>query len=210
MAVSSINSYSVQTSLTDILTQKNDLEKSAAGDLSKLTGSNISGFNEGTLSSYMLSNSEALQKIFDEIASLTGGTVTFSAVREYQEELQRQFNEAVKKDLTEMGVDPEVTFTLASNGNGGISVLSEHTDKEKIELYFKVNPEMVDAFNKIQTLSNLDKARREQGLSVEDLKSRIQIESLAQWWSTEGTEYSQYIFFDEDNMLQYLGVNSRT
>ena len=208
MTVSGIGSYSTQTTLTELLTNVRNASEQGGnpGIAERLPDLGSSVTSGASLSSYMLNNASSLQKIFDEIAKLTGGTVTFAKVKEYQQELQRQFNEAVKQDLQEMGVDPDIEFTLASDGKGGIKVLTDSADKEKIEIYFKLNPDMVTAFNKLQALSNLDKARREQGSSIEDLKSRIQMESLAQWWSSEGTEYSQYMYFSQDTLLQFLGV----
>ena len=184
MTVSGIGTYSTQTTLAELLANaRNAPEKGDnSGTTERLLDSHNSVTSGSSLSSYMLNNSASLQKIFDEIAKLTGGTVTFSKVKEYQEELQRQFNAAVKEDLLQMGLDPDIEFTLASDGKDGVTVLTDSPDKEKIEAYFKLNPDMVAAFNKLQSLSNLDKARREQGHSVEDLKNRIQLESLAQWW----------------------------
>ncbi len=213
MAVSGISAYSTQTTtLAELLTNaKNSSDKSANSSAAEnllSSGNNVT--SGSSLSSYMLDNAENLKAIFDEIAKIVGGSVTFSNVKEYQEELQQQFNKAVKEDLQKMGVDPNVEFTLASDGEGGIKVLCDSaTDKAMIEAYFDQNEDMVKAFNKLQTLSNLDKARKEQGYSAEELKNRIQLEGLAQWWSTEGTDYSQYMYFNQDTTLQFLGVSGK-
>lgn len=203
MSVSGIGAYS-NMSLTDILTGKKETENSTES----LLGTSSQNTSLSSMSNYMLNNSEELQAVFDEIAKASGGKVTFTAVKEYQDLLQSQFNQAVKEDLAAMGVDPSVEFTLASDGNGGVKVLSDHADKEKIEAYFAMNEEMVGAFNRLQTLSNLDKARKEQGMSMENLSTRTAIDGLAQWWSAEGTEYSQYMYFSDTANLQFLGIGS--
>ncbi len=213
MAVSGIGAYSTQTTtLAELLANaRNSPDKSANSSAAENPlGSGNGVAPASSLSGYMLDNAQSLKEIFDEIGKLTGGSVTFSSVKEYQEELQRQFNKAVKEDLRKMGVDMDAEFTLASDGEGGIKTLCDSAaDKEKIDAYFKRNPDMVAAFNKLQTLSNLDKARKEQGHAVEDLKSRVQLEGLAQWWSAEGTDYSQYMYFNQDATLQFLGVSSK-
>ena len=209
MAVSGISAYSAQMGLSELLVgRKNSSSENNTEMAGVIAPAAASG--SSSVSNYILSNSEELKIIFDEIAKLSGGLVTFTAVREYQAELQRQFNRAVREDLLAMGVLEDTEFTLASDGKGGIAVLCGSAESgAAIEFYFEKNPEMVKAFNKLQTLSNLDKARKEQGYSPEDVKSRIQIEALARWWTSEGTDYSQYMYFNDSTSLQFLGVSNR-
>lgn len=207
MAINGIDAYTNNLSLTDYLTGTKNKEESTS--TSSLLGSSTSVSGGSSISQYMLGNSEEIQAILDELSKITGGSVSFAELREYQAELQRQFNEAVKEDLQTMGVDPNTEFTLASDGEGGIKVLCDSADKSIIEAYFAQNEEMVGAFNKLQTLSNLDKARKEQDLSVAELKTRTQIEAVAKWWSSEGTDYSQYMYYGNDTALQFLGVSGK-
>jgi hypothetical protein len=205
MAINGITGYSPQMALTELLANKKENNAEAGGLLSSAAGSGSS-----SIASYMLNNSEALKGVFDEISKLTGGPVTFTALREYQAELQRQFNEAIREDLLLIGVPADTEFTLASDGQGGIRVLcGDAESRARIEAYFEVNPEMADVFNRLQTLSNLDKARKEQGYTAEDIKTRIQLESLAQWWANEGTDYSQYMYFNDYTTIQFLGISNR-
>lgn len=131
--------------------------------------------------------------------------VTFQTLRDYRDQLQDRFTGKLRGDLLEAGVDPDISFRLVSNSDGtGVKVISDHPDKEKIEQYFKDNPEMVQEFEKIQALNKMEEARKNQRIDIKTIKSRIQMESMTAWFS----DTSSIMAFSAQGAAYYSGINT--
>jgi hypothetical protein len=83
-------------------------------------------------------------------------------------------------------VDPDIRFQLKENEKGGLTVGSDHPDKDKVQKYFDDHPELVGKYREIQMLANLEAARQRMEINPAELKKRLQIENMSAWWNAEG------------------------
>jgi len=100
----------------------------------------------------------------------------------------------VKAILKEFNLTKSSDFTISREGEDSIRVTASYSGKEMkaiIEQYLKDNPKMVDRFNEIQSLTNLEQARKAQALDPSSIRKRVQMESLVAWFAGEGMSVSQ-------------------
>ena len=159
---------------------------------------------------------EELAKALDTMKQAGYTRFTFNDVENYRKNLEAKFSDAVKSDLLEMGVDPEITFNLELDASGNLRVISHHPDKESVTIYFEDNPEMVDVFKHIQALSNLKKAQsRAPNQAAEltrNLKLNLQAEAVQAFFAAtdnNGADYfSQIATFGSNGSTSFLlGLN---
>lgn len=136
-----------------------------------------------------------------------GDSVSFRTIMEYRDKLGKEFESKVKADLKELGVDENVKFQVVSNKDGGVSIISDSPDKAKIEKYFADNPDMVKAFNKIQSLTNVEEARKSQNVDVAATRQRIQVESMTAWFTNTGKGVSSIMDFTGGTSSLMAGLN---
>ena len=157
-----------------------------------------------------------LAKALDAMKQAGYTRFTFNDVEEYRKNLEASFSDAVKSDLLEMGADPEIAFNLVLDGNGNLSVSSDHADKAIVEAYFEDNPEMVNVFKHIQALSNLKKSQSrvpDQAAELtRNLKLSLQAEAIQAFFATtdnDGNDYfSQIAAFGSSGTTSFLlGLN---
>lgn len=96
------------------------------------------------------------------------GKITYNKLFARKEELESAFQETVKNGLEELGVDPEADFRLSLNDDGTIKVSSNHKDKAKIEQFFNENPQLAETYQQIQTLNQVEEARKMGGKNIDD------------------------------------------
>jgi hypothetical protein len=99
--------------------------------------------------------------------------------------MEQDFAEKLRKDFELLGVDPQIVFQLKENEKGGLTVGSDHADRDKVQKYFDDNPKMVKEYKEIQALANLEAARKNMDINPVELKKRLQIENMSAWWGTE-------------------------
>lgn len=103
----------------------------------------------------------ALKRALEELSQQSGGTVTFSDIRQYQQDLEKMFTAGVRMAVTELGVDPDSEFTLRLNNDGKIQVITDDPAEQYIiQSFLKDNPKVCEEFGYIQALANLEKARQ--------------------------------------------------
>ncbi|MEG1610150.1 MAG: hypothetical protein RR317_03110, partial [Bilophila sp.] len=123
------------------------------------------------------------------------------------DKLGKEFEAKVKADLKELGVDEKVKFQVVSNKDGSVDIISDSEDKAKIEKYFADNPDMVKKFNKIQSLTNVEEARKTQNIDVTATRQRIQIESMTAWFANTGRGVSSIMDFTGGSSALMAGLN---
>ena len=96
----------------------------------------------------------------------------------------------ISSGLNSLRIDPDVKFTLQVNTNGTVTVISDSADKAKIQQFFDSNPSLVKQYKQVEALSGLDDARKAMQVSPSDMRKRIQVESMAAWWSGSGNASS--------------------
>lgn len=179
-----------------------DKTSGTSGGKTSATGA-YAGATSGTLALQ-------LRSLFEGMKLSGGSQVSFASLQKYREGLEASFSETVRKDLLALGVDKDIEFRLASDGQGGVSVVSNHADKAKVEKYFKDNPDMVAKFNDIQALTGLDQTRKAQQISPAALRTRIQMESMALWFdSTSNGGGSSILDFNMQASNFLASINRR-
>lgn len=136
------------------------------------------------------------------------GNVTFGQISAYKEKLEKEYGDKLKTDLEKLGVDKDIKFQLKLGKNGSMEVVSDHPDKAKVQKYFDDNPDMVKKYKEIQSLADLDNARKNMQMNPTDLRKRIQVESLAAWWDQGGNGGSSIGDFSGGDMAFYKGINA--
>ncbi len=114
-------------------------------------------------------NSDNLAEQVEKLAQQLGitGKITYNKLFAHKEELENTFQETVKNGLAELGVDPEADFRISLNDDGTIKVSSNHKDKAKIEQFFKENPQLAESYQQIQTLNQVEEARKMGGKNID-------------------------------------------
>lgn len=161
---------------------------------------------------------QELQKALTAMKKEGYTSFSFADIEDYRQKLEQDFASAVRSDLKEMGVDPEIEFQLVLDAYGNITVVSEHKDKAAVEQYLKDNPEMVDVFKHIQALSNLKKSQQgsvaQNAAFTRNLKRSLQAEAIQAFFETtdnNGQDYfSQIATFGSNAATSYLlGLNTK-
>lgn len=136
--------------------------------------------------------------------------VTFQDLLNYREELRQNFEATVKKGLREKGVDEDVNFQVVSDGNGGVKIITDSPDKAKIEAYFADNPKLVEQFNQIEALTNVEAARKSSKLDVKAMRQRIEVESMTAWFTGSGQSVGSILNFSgAQSALLSAGLNQK-
>lgn len=211
MSISSIYSsygtYGIDLSMKKA--QEQAESGSSSSSSSAASSSSTSSSSSNTVTGLSLDYLSQLSAVLREISPNASGKLTFSMVEDYRKDLEEEFSSKVRADLTKLGVDEDVEFRVVTNDKtGGVSVITDSEDKAKIEKYFKDNPDMVKKFQKIQTLSNLEKARKAEGYSAQDVKTRLQMEAMSAWWSEDGAS-SQIMDFTGGQATFLAGLSAR-
>ncbi len=136
--------------------------------------------------------------------------VTFQDLLNYREDLRQNFEATVKKGLREKGVDEDVNFQVVSDGNGGVKIITDSPDKAKIEAYFADNPKLVEQFNQIEALTNVEAARKSSKLDVKAMRQRIEVESMTAWFTGSGQSVGSILNFSgAQSALLSAGLNQK-
>ena len=205
-STATLNAYSMYQDLFAKNTQTTDVSANIAGNYTSSVSSGIA----------TPKGREELTKALDAMKQAGYTRFTFDDVENYRKSLEAGFSDAVKSDLLEMGVDPEIAFNLELDTSGNLRVISDHPDKEAVTIYFADNPEMVDVFKHIQALSNLKKSQnRAPNQAAEltrNLKLNLQAEAVQAFFATtdnNGADYfSQIAAFGANGSTSFLlGLN---
>ena len=139
--VSGVNSYT--SGLYQWQNQKlsTSTSGSSSSSGSKSSSSSLNQMLSGnSISSQLSSMVELTKYAMDAMGLESGSRVTFSQITKYRDQLNNEFNTAVKDGLSKLGVtDPSsVTFTLAADGS--LTATSANaTDQANVQAWLKSN-----------------------------------------------------------------------
>jgi hypothetical protein len=177
MAVSSIQGYGLDTyQMQQLFAQEN---KNATTDAAKTSVANYSAMQ--TVSAV----AELTRAVMEKMGVGKNDRVSFRQINLYREQMEQEYAEQLRKDFELLGVDPKIAFQLKENEKGGLTVVSDHPYKDKVQQYFDNNPEMIKKYKEIQALANLEAARKQMDINPAELKKRIQIENMSGWWEAQ-------------------------
>ena len=110
--------------------------------------------------------------------------------------------------MSSLAVSSDAKFTLKTNDDGSVSVeSSDAATKAAVQKFFDNNPALVKKFGQIQALSGLDDARKSLQVSPTDLRRRIEVESMAAWWSGSDSTSSSFGNFANGSLSMLSGLN---
>ncbi len=113
----------------------------------------------------------------------------------------------LSQGLDNLGIDPNINFSIQVNDDGSITVISDHPDRDKVQQFFDNNPDLVKKYRQIETLAGIDDARKAMQISPSEMRKRIQIESMASWWATSGDASSYFGNYNNGNLSLLSGLN---
>jgi hypothetical protein len=178
MAVSGIQGYGLDSyQMQQLFAQES---KNAATDATKTTAANYSAMQ--TVSAVV----ELTRSLMEKMGVGKNDRVSFRQINAYREQMEEEYADQLRRDFALLGVDPKITFQLKENEKGGLTVSSDHPDKDKVQRYFDDHPEMVKVYKEIQILANLETARNRMDINPAELKKRLQVENMSVWWHAEG------------------------
>ena len=110
--------------------------------------------------------------------------------------------------MNSLAVSSDAKFTLKTNDDGSVSVeSSDAATKAAVQKFFDSNPALVKKFGQIQALSGLDDARKSMQVSPTDLRKRIEVESMAAWWSDSGNSSNSFGSYANSSLSMLSGLN---
>ncbi len=111
---------------------------------------------------------KSLAVLVSEAAKALGieGKVTYNDLLKHRDKMIEDFQDKVKKGLTQAGVAPNADFRINLDENGNIKVSSNHKDKAKIEQFFKENPSLSKEYQHIEALNQVEETRKNQGVDL--------------------------------------------
>jgi len=199
MAVSSILGYGLDSyQMQQLFAQDN---KNATANAGSTSAANYSAIQ--TVSSVI----ELTRAMMDKMGVGKDDRVSFGQINAYREQMEQKFSETLRNDFDLLGVDPNIVFQLKENDEGGLTVSSNHPDKDKVQKYFDDHPEMVEQYKEIQTLANLEAARSRMDINPAELKKRLQIENMSVWWDAESSA-SSIMNVSSEGTDWFSGVNT--
>lgn len=213
MAISatSTSGYNIY-SLYNELYGTNSNASNTATSAGTTAASNTSAYSGLSSSLFSTQGREQLQKIINDMREAGYSAITFNDIDAYRKELEAKFTESVKADLAELGVDPEIEFTLVVDAYGAVQVLSDHADKAVVEQYLKANPEKVEEFKEIQAMANLKRSAQKTADDPKTFKLSLQAEAIQAFFdatdSNNADYFSQIANFGSNGAASYfLGLN---
>lgn len=208
MATSSISNNYYTAQIYGLTSGANQNNETASNALKTALAAQRSGTGYAKTSS---TTQSALLSTLSETLNAMGlgsnDSVRFNQILQYRNKIAAGFESKVKNDLKNLGVDEKVNFKLVMGEDGGIDVITDHEDKAKIEKYFKDNPDMVKLFQQIQSLTNVEEARKAQGIDVKSIRQRIQVESMTAWFANTGQNVSSIMDFTGGSTALMAGLN---
>ena len=157
-----------------------------------------------------ISSSTAVSMTVDSSGKLTAASSTDSSSKAaIQAVLDKStLGKTLSTGMQSLAVSSDAKFTLQSNEDGSVTVQSsDAATKTAVQNFFDNNPALVKKFNQIQALSGLDDARKAMQVSPSDLRKRIEVESMAAWWSGSGNSSSSFGTYSDGSLSMLSGLN---
>lgn len=157
-----------------------------------------------------ISSSTSVAMTVDSTGKLTAASSTDSASKAAIQAVldNSTLGKTLNTGMNSLAVSSDAKFTLKTNADGSISVESaDAATKAAVQKFFDNNPTLVKKFGQIQALSGLDDARKSLQVSPSDLRKRIEVESMAAWWSGSGSANNSFGNFANGSLSMLSGLN---
>ncbi len=157
-----------------------------------------------------VSSSTAVSMTVDSNGKLTAASSTDSSILSSVQAVLNNstLGQTLKSGMDGLAVGSDAKFTLQTDSNGNIVVeSSDAATKAAVQDFFDNNPSLVKKFGQIQALSGLDDARKSLQVSPSDLRKRIEVESMAVWWSGSSDSTSTFGSYANGSLSMLSGLN---
>ncbi|QGY42019.1 hypothetical protein GM415_08610 [Pseudodesulfovibrio cashew] len=128
-----------------------------------------------------------INALLDMVPKGDDGKLSFQDVDDYREQLEKDWDEAVKEDFEALGLDPDAEYPLNYDpATGTVTVTKGHPDKAVIDQYFANNPDKVDEFEAIVQLGKLTSASNST-LTQNEMRQSLQQQAMS-WWFEDNSD----------------------
>lgn len=123
-----------------------------------------------------------IDSILANIPKGDDGKLSFKEVVAYLDSKKEAWDESVKADFEQMGINTYEQFPLSYDpASGSVTVASGHPDKAKIDSYFASNQDKIDEFEEIIQIGKLTRTSN-QSLTQAELKQTLQQTVMSAWF----------------------------
>lgn len=122
---------------------------------------------------------------------------------------QGETGKALYDGLADVGIDPDITFSLQVESDGSVTINSAHADADKLRELFEDNAELTKQYAQVQALSGIEDARAAMQISPSSMRTRLQMETIATSWfsSQSASGFGTYSANSGLNLLSGLNLN---
>ena len=149
----------------------------------------------------MRASDRAYRTLLDEIQS---GALQPGAVLA---EVEQSLRLGVSRTPLREALGRRAADGLVVQASARVTVVSDSADKAKIQQFFDDNPALVKQYQQIEALSGLDDARKAMQIAPSEMRKRIEVESMAAWWSGSDSSSSYFGSYSDGNMSVLAGLN---
>ena len=157
-----------------------------------------------------ISSNTAVSMTVDSSGKLTAASSTDSDSKTAIQAVldNSSLGKTLNTGMNSLAVSSDAKFTLKMNEDGSVSVESaDAATKTAVQKFFDNNPTLVKKFAQIQALSGLDDARKSMQISPSDMRKRIEVESMAAWWSDSGSTSNSFGNYSSGSLSMLSGLN---
>ena len=157
-----------------------------------------------------VSCSTSVAMTVDSSGKLTAASSTDSANKAAIQAVldNSKLGQTLNSGMSSLAVSSDAKFTLQTKSDGSLVVeSSDAATKAAVQKFFDNNPTLAKKFGQIQALSGLDDARKSLQVSPSDLRKRIEVESMAAWWSGSGNATNSFGSYSNSSLSMLSGLN---
>ncbi|WP_147820418.1 hypothetical protein [Salidesulfovibrio onnuriiensis] len=167
-------------------------EESSTDTTTKETDKTSEKTSEESSSSSSVKLTSDILKLLQTIPAAQQGYLSASDLQKQADKLEDEFDDQVLAELKELGVDTDTKFQLVYDSAKDAVVCSNgHPDKDKIEAYFKANPERKEQFKSLLCMRNLTQTATA-SMSPDLFKQQMTLASMSVWFG-ENMESSEFL-----------------
>ncbi|MCR5814676.1 MAG: hypothetical protein K6G15_09320 [Desulfovibrio sp.] len=141
-----------------------------------------------------------------------GQVTALGASAAFQEALQGEAEtlQKLSEHILAAKVDANCDFSLKINADDSVTVNAAKSEyRNVLQAFFDQNSDIVSDYRRCEALSQIEEARKFMGLSPKDMRTRLQLESLAAWWDNQESSSSQSSFglYNNGALSRLSGIN---
>lgn len=102
----------------------------------------------------------AMQRAIEELKQKNGGAVTFSMIKDYREDMEKDFKTMIMAGLALLGFEETDEFQMVATPEGEIEIMSDDPEvKAGVAFLLEETPKLKEQLLYIQALGNIERAK---------------------------------------------------